>query len=114
MKVPLVDLHAQYLSLKPELDEAIARVIRESSYIRGPYVEQFEKDFAALLGAKHCISVANGTDAIYIALKMLGVGPGDEIITTANSWIATSEAVTQCGATPVFVDVEDAYHTLDA
>jgi dTDP-4-amino-4,6-dideoxygalactose transaminase len=113
MKIPLFDLKAQYLSLKPEIDAAMAAVIDTTAFIRGPFVEKFEKEFAAAVGAKHCISCADGTGAIYITLKMLGVGPGDEVITTANSWIATSEVITQCGAKPVFVDVEDAYHTID-
>ncbi len=113
MKIPLFDLKAQYLSLKPEIDAAMSAVIEKTAFIRGPFVEAFEKEYAAALGVKHCISVANGTDAIFILLKMLGVGPGDEVITTANSWIATSEVITQCGARPVFVDVEDAYHTID-
>ncbi len=113
MKIPLFDLRAQYLSLKPEIDAAMASVIDKTAFIRGPFVEAFEKEYAAAVGAKHCVSVANGTDAIFIILKMLGVGPGDEVITTANSWIATSEVITQCGARPVFVDVEDDYHTID-
>jgi dTDP-4-amino-4,6-dideoxygalactose transaminase len=111
--VPLFDLHAQYLSLKPQIDEAIATVIKESAYIRGRFVEQFEQAYAADYGVKHCVSCANGTDAIYIVLKQLGIGPGDEVITTANSWIASSEVITQTGAKVVFADTEDAYHTLD-
>jgi dTDP-4-amino-4,6-dideoxygalactose transaminase len=111
--IPLVDLHAQYLSIKPEIDDAMATVIRETSFIRGPHVERFEAAYASAMGVKHCISCANGTDAIYIALKMLGVSGGDEVITTANSWISTSEVISQAGATPVFIDVEDAYQTLD-
>lgn len=113
MQIPFVDLHAQYLVLKPEIDEAIASVIRETAFIGGKYVTRFEESFAADYGVSHCISVANGTDAIYIALKMMGIGPGDEVITTAHSWISTSEAVTQTGARPVFVDVDE-YYTIDA
>ncbi len=112
-KIPLFDLHAQYLGLKAELDAAIAAVIKDSAYIRGPFVERFEKEFAAATGAKECISCANGTEAIYIVLRQLGIGPGDEVITTANSWIATSEVVTQAGARVVFTDVEDDYYNLD-
>jgi len=112
-KIPLFDLHAQYLSLKPEIDAAMAAVIRESAYIRGPYVEQFEQEFAAATGAAACVSCSDGTEAIYIVLKMLGIGAGDEVITTANSWIATTETITQAGATVVFADVESDYYDLD-
>jgi dTDP-4-amino-4,6-dideoxygalactose transaminase len=112
-KIPLFDLHAQYLSLKPELDDAMAAVIRDSAYIRGPFVEKFEKEFALTTGAAECISCSDGTAAIYIVLKMLGIGPGDEVITTANSWIATTETITQAGATVVFADVEKDYYNLD-
>lgn len=109
MTIPLVDLHAQYLSIKEEVDSAIRRVIEESAFIGGRFVREFEEAFAADYGIRHCISVANGTDAIYIALKMLGIGLGDEVITTAQSWISTSEAISQVGARPVFVDVDDYY-----
>ena len=112
-KIPLFDLHAQYLSLKPELDAAMAAVIRDSAYIRGPFVEKFEKEFATATGAQHCISCADGTGAIYIVLRQLGIGAGDEVITTSNSWIATSEVVTQAGARVVFADVEDDFYNLD-
>jgi dTDP-4-amino-4,6-dideoxygalactose transaminase len=113
MKLQFVDLHAQYLSIKAEMDAAIAQVIRDSSYVRGPFVEKFEKDYAALFGVPHCISCANGTDALYIAMKMMGVGPGDEVITTAHSWIATSETITQTGARVVFVDTDKDTFTID-
>ncbi|MFZ4595915.1 MAG: DegT/DnrJ/EryC1/StrS family aminotransferase [Verrucomicrobiaceae bacterium] len=111
--IPLFDLQAQYLALKPQIDEAITTVIAESAFIRGRFVESFEKAYATDYGVKHCISCANGTDAIYIVLKQLGIGPGDEVLTTANSWIASSEVITQAGARVVFADVEDAYYTLD-
>lgn len=113
MKIPFVDLHAQYLVHRAEIDRAIAGVIEQTAFIGGDAIRRFEAEFAADYGVEHCVSCANGTDAIYIALKMLGIGPGDEVITTAHSWISTSEAVSQTGATPVFVDV-DAYYTLDA
>jgi len=113
VKIPLFDLHAQYLTLKPAIDEAIAEVIAKSAYIRGPFVQRFEEEYAREYGVKHCISCANGTDAIYIVLKQLGIGPGDEVITTANSWISSSETITQTGARVVFVDTEDAYYNLD-
>ncbi len=113
MKVPLVDLRAQYLSIKDEIDTAIAGVIAETAFISGRFAREFEQAYAGDYGVKHCIAVANGTDAIYIALKMLGIGSGDEVITSAHSWISTSETISQTGARPVFVDVDD-YFTLDA
>ncbi|TRX50224.1 DegT/DnrJ/EryC1/StrS family aminotransferase [Fulvivirga sp. M361] len=113
MKIPLVDLYAQYQLIKPEIDEAIESVIKKSSFIRGEYVQEFEKGFSELLGVKHCISCGNGTDALYIAMKMMGIGPGDEIITTSHSWIATSETISQTGAKVVFVDTERDTFTID-
>lgn len=107
MKVPFVDLHAQYLSIKPEIDAAIADVIAQSAFIRGSHVDAFEAAWAKTLGLKHCVSCANGTDALYIAMRALGVKPGDEVITTAHSWISTSETITQTGARVVFVDTDD-------
>ena len=93
MNVPFVDLKAQYRSLKVEIDAAIQSVIDKTAFVRGPYVEEFESTFAEKYGVKHCISCANGTDTIYITLKALGIGPGDEVITVANSWISTSETI---------------------
>lgn len=113
MKIPFVDLHAQYLTIKSEIDAAIASVIRDSAYIRGPHVDAFEKAWAEMLGVKHCVSCANGTDAIYIAMRALGLKPGDEVITTAHSWISTSETITQAGGRPVFVDTDDVTFTID-
>lgn len=113
MKVPFVDLRAQYLTLKPEMDAAIAEVIAGSSYIRGPHVEAFEAAWAGTLGVKHCVSCANGTDALYIAMRGLGLQAGDEVITTAHSWISTSETVTQAGGRVVFCDTDDETFTID-
>jgi dTDP-4-amino-4,6-dideoxygalactose transaminase len=110
MNVPFVDLKAQYQSIKTEIDPAIQTVIRETAFVGGKYVEGFEKAFAEKFGVKHCISCANGTDAIYITLKALGIGPGDEVITVANSFIATSETISQTGAKPVFVDIDEYFH----
>jgi dTDP-4-amino-4,6-dideoxygalactose transaminase len=112
VRIPLCVLQAQYLTIKPQVDAAIAQVIGETSFIGGRFVREFERAFAADYGVKHCIPVANGTDAIYIVLKMLGIGAGDEVITTAHTWIATGETVSQSGARPVFVDVDD-YFTID-
>ncbi len=112
-KVPFADLHAQYLSIRKDIDAAIAGVIGSSAFIRGPYVDAFEKEFAALIGAPHCVSCANGTDALYLAMRALGLKPGDEVIVPAHSWIATSETVTQAGGNPVFCDTDEDTFTLD-
>jgi len=113
MNIPFVDLHAQYRSIKSEIDAAIAEVIAESAFIRGPQVERFEKEWAKTLGVKHCVSCANGTDALYIAMRALGVKPGDEVITTAHSWISTSETITQAGGRVVFCDTDNETFTID-
>jgi dTDP-4-amino-4,6-dideoxygalactose transaminase len=114
MNVPFVDLRAQYLAIKHDVDRVMHDVVEEMAFVRGKYVQEFERAFACQYGVKHCISVANGTDAIFITLKMLGIGVGDEVITTANSWIATSETIGLTGATPVFVDVEADGYCIDA
>jgi dTDP-4-amino-4,6-dideoxygalactose transaminase len=106
MKVPLVDLRAQYRSIKNEIDQAIANVVNDAAFVGGKYVTQFEGEFATFCMAKHCVGVGNGTDALFIALRSLGVGKEDEVITVANSFIATSEAITMAGAKVVFVDCD--------
>ncbi len=113
MQIPLVDLHAQYLKIKEEIDAAIAEVIQKSAFIKGPFVERFEAAFAQFLGVEHCIGVGNGTDALVIALKALGIGPGDEVITAVNTFVATPEAISLTGARPVFCDVEPGSMLLD-
>lgn len=113
MKIPFVDLHAQYLSIKQEIDSAIADVIARSAYIRGPHVDAFEAAWARTLGVKRCVSCANGTDAIYIALRGLGLKRGDEVITSAHSWISTSETITQAGGRVVFCDTDEETFTID-
>jgi dTDP-4-amino-4,6-dideoxygalactose transaminase len=112
MQVPFVDLKVQYKKIKKEIDKAIGSVIKETAFIGGKYVKKFENEFALAYGMKHCISVANGTDALYITLKMLGIKEGDEVITTANSWISTSETITQAGALPIFIDIDE-YYTIN-
>jgi dTDP-4-amino-4,6-dideoxygalactose transaminase len=112
--VPIADLHAQYLSIRPEIDAAIAEVIRTSAFIRGPFVESFEQEFAAAIGTTRCVSCANGTDALYIAMRGLEVNPGDEVITTAHSWIATAETVTQAGGRVIFCDTDARTFNIDA
>ena len=111
--VRFVNLWAQYLSIREELDAAIAQVIAESAFIRGSFVERFERDMSAMFGVGHCVSCGNGTDAIFIALRALGLQPGDEVITTAHSWIATSETITQAGGRVVFVDTDGLTFTID-
>lgn len=112
MKVPFADLKVQYAALKGEIDAAIHAVLDSSEFIGGKALRAFETAFAAAHQAKHCIGVANGTDAIFVALKCLGVGPGDVVATVANSFIATSEAISLAGARPLFVDCGDDY-TMD-
>ena len=111
-KVPLVDLYAQYMSIKKDVDNAIENVIVNSNFIRGQTVEQFEKEFAALVDAQHCVSCGNGTDALYIVMKALGVGDGDEVIVPAMSWISSSETVTQAGGKVVFCDIDSQTNTI--
>lgn len=111
--VPFSDLHAQYLSIKSEIDRAISAVIEKSAFVRGPFVDAFEHEFAAALGVNHCVSCANGTDALYVAMHALGVRAGDEVLTTAHSWIATSETITQAGGRVVFCDTEKGAFTID-
>ncbi len=112
MKIPFVDLKAQYYSIKSEIDMAIENVLENTAFIGGIHVEKFKDNFQDIYNVKHCVPLANGTDAIYVALKMMGVGVGDEVITTASSWISTSETISQTGATPVFIDIDD-YFTID-
>lgn len=113
MNIQFVDLQAQYLSIKNEIDSVISEVISKTAFIGGTYVKSFETAFAEYCGVKHCVGVGNGTDAIFIALKTLGVGSGDEVITAANSFIATSEAITMTGARVVFVDINPLTYNID-
>jgi dTDP-4-amino-4,6-dideoxygalactose transaminase len=113
MNVQLVDLSAQYEAIKDEIDAAISEVISKTAFIGGPVVQKFEVEFSEFCGVKHCIGVGNGTDALFIALKALDIGSGDEVITVANSFIATSEAITMAGATVVFVDINPKTYNID-
>ncbi len=113
MKINFVDLKKQYLNIKTEIDSAINEVLENTAFIKGRYVENFEKAFAQKLGVKYCIGVGNGTDALMVALKALGIGRGDEVITAANSFIATSEAITAVGAKVVFVDINPNTYNID-
>ena len=113
MKVPFLDLKAQYQSIKPEIQSALNQVLENTAFAGGPFVAQFEKEFAAFCGTKHAVGVGSGTDALWAALVAMGVGPGDEVITVPDTFIATAEAISFCGARPVFVDVEETTYNMD-
>ena len=113
MNIPFVDLKAQYANIKEEIDSAVSEVISSCAFIGGQYAKSFENSFAAFCGVKNCVGVGNGTDALFIALKALGIGEGDEVITAANSFIATSEAITLTGAKAVFVDINPTTYNID-
>lgn len=113
MHIPFVDLKAQYKRIQPEVDAALAAVIKDTAFIGGRFVKEFEAGFAKLYKVKHVISCANGTDSLFIIMKMLGIGAGDEVITVANSWISSSETITQTGARPVFVDIDPVYYSMN-
>ena len=106
MNIPMVDLKGQYLTLKQEIDAAILEALGETRFILGPNVQAFEQETADYLGVKHAVSCASGTDALHLALLAAGIGEGDEVITTAFTFIATAEAIRYVGATPVFVDIQ--------
>lgn len=113
MHVPFVDLFAQYQTIQKDIDKAIFDSIRNSSFIGGKPVKDFENAFARYLGIKHVVGCANGTDSLEILMQAMGIGPGDEVIVPAHSWISTSESVSAIGAHPVFVDTESDYYTID-
>jgi dTDP-4-amino-4,6-dideoxygalactose transaminase len=113
LEVPFLDLRAQYGSIREELLGAITDVADSTRYVLGPAVESFEQDFAAYMGAEHCVAVNSGTSALHLALIAAGVGPGDEVITVPMTFVATTWAVTYVGATPVFVDVDPVTYTMD-
>lgn len=111
MNISLIDLKRQYETIKEDGDKAVLKVLNDAKYIMGENVLSFEKEFASYIGVKHAISVGNGTDALIIALKALGIGHGDEVITTPFTFFATAESISFVGATPVFVDVlKDSYN----
>ena len=113
MKIPFVDLGAQHRQLETELQAAVQRVFQRSSFILGPEVERFEAEFASYLNATSCVAVSSGTAALHLVLHALGIGPGDEVITVPNTFIATAEAISAVGARPVFVDVDPIAYTMD-
>src|SRR5256886_10004577 len=113
MKVPFLDLKAHHAPIIDEFDGAIREVIESSSFAGGPFVDEFEEEFAAYCGSSYSIGVGNGTDALWLTLLALGIGEGDEVITVPNTFIATAEAITYCKARPVFVDVDETTFTMD-
>jgi dTDP-4-amino-4,6-dideoxygalactose transaminase len=113
MNVPFVDLKTQYQSLKNEMQAAVTGVMERGDFIMGQAFKDFEARFAAYIGSKHCLGVASGTDALHLALRAAGIGPGDEVIVPANTYIASALAVSQAGATPVFVDVRPDTYNMD-
>lgn len=113
MKIPFLDLKAHHDPLRKELDLAISRVIDANAFAGGPFVADFERHFASYCGARFAIGLGNGTDALWLALLAQGVVPGDEVITVPSTFMATAEAISYCGARPVFVDVDEFTYTLD-
>jgi dTDP-4-amino-4,6-dideoxygalactose transaminase len=113
MKVPFLDLKAQYDALAGEIDESIRQVIERTAFSGGPFVSAFEEQFASFCQCKHSIGVGSGTEALWLALVALDIGQGDEVITVPNSFIATAEAISFCGATPIFVDVDEQSQTMN-
>jgi len=113
MKVPFVDLKAQYLSIKNEIDCALQEVIEKTAFAGGPFVADFERDFASFCKCEHAVGTSSGTSAIWMALLALGVGSGDEVLTSPNTFIATAEAISLCGARPVFVDIDPETYNID-
>src|SRR5712692_7756449 len=113
MSVPFLDLKSHHGRLRDELDRAIRAVIDSSAFAGGPFVEEFEKDFASYCSCDHAIGVGSGTEALWLSLLACGVESGDEVITVPNTFMATTEAITYCGARPVFVDVDERTYTMD-
>ena len=111
--VPFLDLKAQHHQIYNEIDDRITEIIANTGFILGKHVEEFEGRFAEIQGAKYCIGVSSGTDALHVALLALGIGPGDRVIVPVNTFVATAEAVSLCGAEPVFVDCDN-YYNIDA
>lgn len=111
--IPMVDLKNQYLAMKDEIDRGILETLEKCQFILGPNVSAFEEEAARFLGVKHAVAVASGTDALHLALVAAGIGPGDEVITTPFTFIATAEAIKYVGARPVFVDIDPGTFNID-
>ncbi len=113
MPVAFLDLKAQYESIRAEVQEALRQVFESGAFAGGPFVARFETEFARFCGCSHAVGVGNGTDALWGALVAFGIGPGDEVITAPNTFIATAEAISRCGAKPVFVDIDESTYNMD-
>ena len=113
MKVPFLDLRIQYESIKEEIEDAIKNVIESCAFAGGPFVEEFEKEFASFCGCRYAVGVGSGTEALWLSLLAMGIRPGDEVITAPNSFMATAEAINFCGATPVFVDIDEKTYNMN-
>ncbi|MBN1292601.1 MAG: DegT/DnrJ/EryC1/StrS family aminotransferase [Candidatus Latescibacteria bacterium] len=113
MKVPFLDLKSQYVSIKEEIADALQQVLDNTAFAGGKFVEEFENEFAAFCNCDHAIGVGNGTDALWVALLAKDIKHGDEVITVPNTFIATAEAISICGATPVFIDVKEDTYNMD-
>jgi dTDP-4-amino-4,6-dideoxygalactose transaminase len=113
IRVPFLDLNAQHASLRGEFERVIGEVIDSAAFAGGPFVEKFEQEFASYCGCEHAVGVGSGTEALWLSLLACGIGPGDEVITVPNTFLATAEAITYCGARPVFVDVDERTYTMD-
>ncbi len=113
MNVPFVDLKAQYQTIREEIEEAIRRVMEKTAFAGGPFVAQFEAEFASFCGCDYAVGVGSGTEALWLSLIAMGVGAGDEVITVPYTFIATAEAISYCGASPVFVDIDEKTYTMD-
>ena len=111
--IPMVDLKTQYHTLKAEIDQAVLEALESTQFILGPNVTAFEQEAAAFLGTPHAVAVASGTDALHLAVVAAGIGPGDEVITSPFTFIATAEAICYAGATPVFVDIDPRTFNID-
>ena len=114
MEIPLVDLAWQHREIAAEVKAGLERVIESTAFIQGPDVRAFEEEFAVASGVGHCIGVGNGTDALELACRALDIGPGDEVVVPANTFIASALAIARTGATPVLVDSDPATHLLDS
>ena len=114
MQIPFLDLKAQYKQIEHEVVPMVTEAMADGAFIGGPQVTGFETEFAEFCGSLYCIGVGSGTDALRFALMASGIGPGDEVITVPNTFIATTEAISQVGAVPVFVDVDPHTYTMDS
>src|ERR1700734_1342218 len=112
-KIPFLDLVTPHEQLEPELTAVFHKVLQTAGFVGGPLVENFEKEFAAFCGAKYCVGVANGTDAVRFALMAAGVQNGDIVVTVPHTFIATTEAISQAGARPDFVDIDERTYSMD-